>query len=158
MDGRNTVGNHTRRVILISKIKIKFRAAKYIEQSHQTLESIVTSNKSSTTHFLETSKDHIYITSGRIWTVKIQLEIIKDVLILFLSSKLCPDQPNTSNGGTNRSNKLSLLISHPPLLFVNFKGPYLFHFWSDLDGISTVGNHTRRVILIYELKTNHRRY
>ena len=30
------------------------------------------------------------------------------------------------------------------------KMPYLYHFWSDIDGINTVGNHTRRFILIPE--------
>ena len=44
--------------------------------------------QSSATYFQETSTEHIYITSGRIWTVEIMLEIIQDVLFLFLNSKI----------------------------------------------------------------------
>ena len=73
LDGRNTVGNHTRRVILISEFKITFRAATYTNQRRQMIKSIVTSNQWSATPFLETSKDHIYITSGRILTVEVLL-------------------------------------------------------------------------------------
>ena len=64
MDGRNTFRNLERCVILVFGIKITFRAFKYIKQRRQTIESIFTSNQSSTNPFLQTSKDHIYITFG----------------------------------------------------------------------------------------------
>ena len=86
--GRSTVGNHTRHVIFISELKITFISAKYIKHRRQLLESIVTSDQSYATPFLETSKDLIYITSGRICMVELLFEIIQDVLFWFLSSTL----------------------------------------------------------------------
>ena len=76
LDSRNIVLNHTRRVIFVYELKITFMSAKYIEQRRQTLKSIIIYNQSSATPFLETSKDHIYITYGRVWTVEVLLEII----------------------------------------------------------------------------------
>ena len=64
-------------------LKITSRAAKYIEQRCQTIKSIVTSNQSYTTPFLENSKDYIYINSGWIWMVEVMLEIIQDVFYYF---------------------------------------------------------------------------
>ena len=92
LDGRNTVGNHTRRFIFIYELKITFRTAKYTKKRRQMIEYIFNSNQSSTTTLLEASKDHIYI----------------------------------------------------------------YHFWSDLDGRNTVGNHKIRFIYIYELKITFR--
>ena len=79
MDSRNVVGNNTGRAFY--ELKITFRSSKDTQQRLQTLESIVTSNHSSTTTLLETWEEHIYINSGRIWTVEMLLEIIQDVLI-----------------------------------------------------------------------------
>ena len=105
-----------RRVVLISELKITFRADKFIEQMRQTLESIFTSNQSSTTPFLEKPKDHIYITSGCIWMAEILLEIIQDAFFWSMSSKLRSDHPNKPNRDNRPSNQWSFLISHPPPL------------------------------------------
>ena len=121
LDSRNIVLNHTRRVIFVYELKITFMSAKYIEQRRQTLKSIIIYNQSSATPFLETSKDHIYITYGRVWTVEVLLEIIWNVLFWFLSSKLRSEQTNTLNIGAKRSNQWSLIISHPPLLFLKIQ-------------------------------------
>ena len=78
LDGRSTVVNHKRCVILVSELQFLFRAAKYI----------ITYYQSYTTPFLDTSGGHIYITSGRIRTVEVLFEIIQDVFFWFLSSEI----------------------------------------------------------------------